>query len=224
MSGCKEKQSLESKFWSFVDKKGEDDCWEWQGNILEQGYGRMYHHSTKEPKAHRLSYMINIGEIPEGALICHTCDNKSCVNPKHLYAGSNQDNMDDLCKAGTLKGEKNPASKLTIFEILRIRRTYDKGGKNTYELAKQYNVSQLLISKIIRGVAWKHIGGPLKQSTPITRLTNREVIEMRELYQKGSTTHELAIKFDRYDSTIERVVFGKTHKNLPGPIKGKDYV
>jgi len=214
----KEKLTLEEKFWTFVNKKGINDCWNWKGNHFKQGYGRMYHHSTKEGKAHRLSYMINTGEIPEGALVCHTCNNKSCVNPKHLYVGTNDDNMRDLANSGILKGEKNPASKLTVFEVLRIRRIYAKRGKNTYELSKQYNVSQILISQIIRGVSWKHVGGPLKQSTPGKRLTNKEVIEMRELYQKGSNTHELAIKFDRYDSTIERVVFGKTHKNLSGPI------
>lgn len=210
----KETISLEDKFWSFVDKLGKDDCWNWKGNHFKQGYGRMYHHSIKEPKAHRLSYTINIGIIPDGLLVCHTCGNRSCVNPNHLYAGTNDDNMKDLANSGILKGENNPASKLTEFNVLQIRRMYDKGDKNTYELAKMFNVSQLLISQVVRGVAWKHVGGPLKKIKTITRLSNVEVLEIRKLYKFGNTIHDLAVKYNKYDSTIDRVITFKTHKNV----------
>ena len=210
----KESITLKDKFWSFVDKQEKDDCWNWKGKHFSQGYGRMYHHSIKEPKAHRLSYIINIGPIPEGLLVCHICNNQSCVNPNHLYAGTNDDNMKDLANSGVLKGENNPASKLTKFNVLQIRRIYNKGDKNTYELAKMFNVSQLLISQVVRGVSWKHVGGPLKKSKKIKRLTKQEIIEIRNLYKNNWTIHELSVKYNRYDSTIGRVVTFKTHKNI----------
>ena len=219
----KETISLEDKFWSFVDKRGKDNCWNWKGTHFKQGYGRMYHHSIKEPKAHRLSYIINIGKIPNRLLVCHTCNNRSCVNPNHLYTGTNEDNMKDLADSGVLKGENNPASKLTKFNVIQIRRIHHKGTKNTRELAKMFNVSQLLISRIIRGVSWKHVGGPLFKGVKSKgRTSYLDVKKIRELYSNGLSIQELSVKFDKYNSTIYRIVFGQTHKSCPGPIAKKE--
>lgn len=88
----------------------ESDCWNWKDKINEDGYG---YYNTK--LAHRLFYEMYIGDIIEGLLICHTCDNPKCVNPNHLYMGTNQDNMDDMVKRGrSLKGNLNPAKRKEV--------------------------------------------------------------------------------------------------------------
>jgi hypothetical protein len=175
--------SLEDKFWSFVIKKGKDDCWVWLGTLYTQGYGRFYHHSLKETKAHRVSYLLHFGEIPKNSLICHKCNNHKCVNPNHLYAGTNDDNMKDLSVSGILKGENNPASKLTENLILQIRKEYLKSGITTRFLSKKHNVSQGLISKVIRGDCWKHVGGPTQQAYVQIKYANLSLEEIKKTFR-----------------------------------------
>ncbi len=218
--GKKQTVSLEDKFWSFVDKKGEDNCWEWTGNLFKQGYGRMYHHSTKEPKAHRLSYMINIGNIPEGLLVCHICNNKSCVNPKHLYVGTNQDNSDDMKNSGrSLTGEKASASKLKEEEVLKIRELFAKSERSLEDLGYQFNISAGSIHAIVTGLSWKHVGGPVTKLNRGKKLNPKKAFQIRELFSSGDYTFKkLGELFGVSYVTIGGVVYGKYWKNAGGPI------
>lgn len=86
-----------------VDKLSHDECWEWKGTKLEGGYGQV-RIDCKCYLAHRVSWVLFFGEIPEGTLVLHKCDNPSCINPYHLYLGSQQDNIDDKMKRGRWKG------------------------------------------------------------------------------------------------------------------------
>jgi hypothetical protein len=81
------------RFWDKVDKSG--DCWLWTASKTHQGYGYFRFDGTMR-KAHRMSWLLANGEIPDEMFVCHTCDNPSCVNPEHLWLGNNQDNMDDM--------------------------------------------------------------------------------------------------------------------------------
>lgn len=89
------------RFWAKV-RKGQTraECWEWTACLNEAGYGIFGTQNKKIDRAHRISYRFYIGQIPEGMFVCHTCDNRKCVNPKHLFLGKNIDNVNDMIRKG----------------------------------------------------------------------------------------------------------------------------
>lgn len=98
-------------FESKIEVNSVNGCWVWNGFLSHEGYGGFsccIEGSPKSYPAHRVSYMLYVGNIPEGLQVLHKCNNKRCVNPEHLYVGTHQDNMRDLREAGTLAGENNP--------------------------------------------------------------------------------------------------------------------
>ena len=99
------KVSLETRFWEKVEVKNENDCWNWLGWKV-RGYGRIKRNGVKE-LAHRISYSIHFGHIPERKCVLHTCDNPSCVNPNHLWIGTHQENMTDRGRKGRTKNGRS---------------------------------------------------------------------------------------------------------------------
>lgn len=90
--------SAEERFWRYVEKTG--DCWNWTGGRGGDGYGHFYAENDSRVMAHRFSYRIHNGEIPDGLIICHRCDNPSCVRPDHLFLGTHLDNVRDMFSKG----------------------------------------------------------------------------------------------------------------------------
>lgn len=152
---------LDSRYWTKVDVKGPSDCWTWTANRNNKGYG-LFRPGGSAPKelAHRLSYMEANGPIPRGAFICHSCDNRACVNPAHLWAGSHTDNMRDMHKKGRGRREypsgpdaPKPSAKLDAAQVEVIRSRIKAGESNT-TIARDYGVSHATISDIKTGRTW----------------------------------------------------------------------
>lgn len=139
------------------------ECWEYQGRKDKDGYGILSEKSFGSQRAHRASFIAFKGEIKEGYMICHTCDNPPCINPDHLYQGTAKDNARDMLERGLFPigenkkkgsaGEKNSHAKLTEKEVKEIRIS-----RNPIPyLSKKYRVSESSIRNIILGKSWTHI-------------------------------------------------------------------
>lgn len=148
---------LEQRFWEKVDKRGPEECWNWTAGKTKQGYGNIGTGGRGTPKtmAHRLSYEIAFGPIPDGKYILHSCDNPSCVNPAHLRAGTPKENVHDAMERGRLKnppllfGSKNFKAALTDEQVKLIKMC----GKEikTSQLAKLFGVAHSTVARIRNG-------------------------------------------------------------------------
>jgi len=151
-------KTIEERFWEKVKKT--KTCWLWKGSIVLDRYGQIFI-GKRKIRAHRLSWTIHFGEIPKGLLVCHHCDNPSCVNPKHLFLGTNKDNLLDAGKKGRLSypypGVGGGNSKLTKEQVLEIRKLYKKGSMDHRELAELFNVTERTIAYIISRGRWRNI-------------------------------------------------------------------
>lgn len=145
----------------FMEKAGrsesDDSCWEWTASLTHDGYGR-FTYLAKQALAHRFSYWLFVGDISKEIKVCHTCDNPKCCNPKHLFLGTNADNLRDMAEKGrSTHGEKNPNRKLASSQIMEILNDDRKHGK----IAEQYGVTRSQISGIKRGTSWTRLQGEL---------------------------------------------------------------
>jgi len=149
-----------AKFWSQIKVGGVDDCWPWTGTTDNVDYGAFYLKGNGQYKSHRVAYALSRGYIPRHRLVLHTCDNPSCCNPCHVYAGTFSDNMLDKIsrkRSWCTKGEGNPQSKLTNKDVLEIRRLYDEGNVSMKKLGKQFSVTTANINNVVQGKSWKHL-------------------------------------------------------------------
>lgn len=129
-----------------------NECRHWEGGCNSSGYGYLYLNG-KQYSAHRLSYIIHNGDIPKGLLIRHTCDNPTCVNPKHLITGTKHDNILDASQRGRLITTLNVESVKVIKWMIKHRNRYGLMNK----LARLYKVNRKAIYKIHAGITWKHV-------------------------------------------------------------------
>lgn len=136
----------------------ENGCWIWQKFKDKDGYGFIRVNGVRQ-RAHRYSYLIFVGDIPDGMVVCHKCDNPSCVNPNHLFVGTKKDNTQDMFAKGRngkfdrLKGSKHPNTSLNETDVLSIFHS----SKSYSALSKQYGVGKSSIARIKHGKTWAHI-------------------------------------------------------------------
>lgn len=149
------------RFWAKVDKLGPihpicGRCWEWTASTIN-GYGR-FGVNYSLIFAHRYSWEIHNGKIPDGLHVLHFCDNPLCVNPKHLFVGTQQDNVNNcIGKERQTRGEAHGMSKLTTEDVLEIRRLGKTTKLSQRKLAIMFDVDQATIGRIILRKLWKHI-------------------------------------------------------------------
>lgn len=145
-----------ARFWAKVNVAGPDDCWIWTAGISQiHGYGKftIKKQGISDIGAHRYSWILANGSIPDGMMICHICDNPPCVNPNHLFLGTAKDNaIDCVRKNRSARGERNGNSKLNEADVLKI-----KESCNLLQLSRTYDVSVRTILDIVTDRTWKHL-------------------------------------------------------------------
>jgi hypothetical protein len=156
------KEYLENRVNKYSPIFDTDCCWFWSRGVNTSGYGHIgpnrisAHYGVTT--AHKLSYLVHNGEVPEGQCVLHTCDNKICINPNHLFLGTHQDNMDDMVRKGrsdTSSGEDHPMSVLSTLDVLRIRDCKDHN--TSVELSRMFDVSPRTIRDIWNRHTWKDV-------------------------------------------------------------------
>lgn len=156
---------LETRFFAKVKKT--DGCWLWTGYRLKNDDGKTYGRLAVNGHlmlAHRCSWQMANGEIPQGLLVLHSCDNQQCVRPDHLFLGTQLDNVRDMHRKGRDRkacGIDHHESKLTDAQVQEIRRRYVRRAVgvrgNGKALAAEFCVSHVLIYKIVKNQQWKHV-------------------------------------------------------------------
>lgn len=140
-------------FEKYIMPEPNSGCWLWTGSVTRHGHGT-FHVKRKTVSAHRLAFERFKGRIPDGLYVLHKCDVRCCVNPDHLWVGTQSDNLKDMASKGrSCLGEKNTRAKLTESDVLLIRAS----SKPYAELAKDYGVHEQLIYQIRKRIIWRHI-------------------------------------------------------------------
>lgn len=146
------------KFWSKVQRADDGACWPWIGALNNRGYGTILRNGWARA-AHRASWILANGPIPDGLCVLHRCDNPPCVNPAHLFLGTNADNIADMVakrrQAPPQLGSANPSAKLTEAQVVGIRQRLASGEGRT-ALAAEFCVTYMVISMVERRRSWRH--------------------------------------------------------------------
>jgi hypothetical protein len=154
----KHARPLAERFWEKVQKSDEPGaCWLWAGATIRR-YGAIRGDDGKVLYAPRVSWELANGEGPGDLHVCHSCDNPPCVNPAHLFLGTNADNQaDKVAKGRASRGEGRPSAKLTEEGVREMRALHAQGGWSFYRLAKRWGVTYRTASDVIHRRTWKHV-------------------------------------------------------------------
>lgn len=151
-----------TSFYEKFEIDGQTGCWNWRTTLYRYGNFTI---DAKSISAHRASWLIHNGAIPDGLFILHRCDNKRCVNPHHLFLGTQAENMRDMARKGrqtkllppVRRGRANHAAKVTEDQVIEIRQMWDSGNYRLKDIAIRYGISVPSTHKIARRETWTHV-------------------------------------------------------------------
>lgn len=152
-------KKLVKRFWKYVVMS--DGCWGWSGTLDEKGYARVrtWVDDRWIPRlAHRVSWELHRGPIPDGMSVLHTCDNPPCVKPEHLFLGTQLDNVRDcIAKGRRPVGEQSATAKVTEAQVIEMRQRFAAGEHNFNMFGREYGISAIEARAIILKERWKHL-------------------------------------------------------------------
>lgn len=205
------------RFCQYLKPSSENDCIEWQSTYLLNGYGRfkLGGHSGQSYPAHRIAYWLATKQKPPTTLnVCHSCNNRKCCNPVHLYLDTQKGNIQYAASLGRMKGG---TPKVTAGDVLEMRIKASQGA-STKDLAQIYDMNVVTIRSIIAHRTWKHVGGPLiKRKGGSSKLTPEQV---EFIFNSKATGVALAKQFNVTGGTISNIKNGITFQSgYPGQDK-----
>ena len=216
--------SFESKiverFWRYTNRLSEDECWEWLRTRGSSGYGQI-RVGKKMVVASRFSYELHYGKFDSKLFVCHKCDNRGCVNPQHLFLGTQKMNMRDAIEKGRFaSGERNGSAKLTGEQVLEICDLYLSGKWSPPRIAKKLDINENSVDRVICGSNWQHL---------ISSELREKLDRMREKYKRGKLSFEDAASIRR--SLQENLhtrqqladIFGVSYWTIYDIVRGKTF-
>jgi hypothetical protein len=161
-SKLREQKPPVERYWAKVVKRGPDECWDWSGSKEVHGYGQL-RIKGRSTKAHRFSYELHFGPIPNGLDCLHKCDNPPCTNPNHLFLGTAKDNADDMNAKGRgskppiqhMKGETHPLAQFTNAQVREFREQFALVDTSIRQFALLHNISPKTMRKILRNITYQ---------------------------------------------------------------------
>ncbi len=196
-------------------------CWPWQGTIIESGYG-LAHVNKDHIRAHRLSYELFVGLVPDGLNVLHDpilCNNRHCVNYHHLRCGTKRDNAQDSIIAGTkIHGEDHHNAKLSDDDIREMRRLYTIDNISYEKIAKSFHISFSTARMAIKAKKWKHINTDtyVPPNDRTNKLSDDDVRYIRQLHIEGMGYTAIAAHFHHKVTAtqIYAICVGKSRSNV----------
>lgn len=219
------------RFWSKVDKKGDDECWGWLGTIDREGYGNLAinlpdgRNTTR--KAHRIMWSIYNEEIPKSMVVMHICDNPPCCNPKHLKLGTQPENVQDCVdknRRAPQNCDNNSSRTLNSIQVLEIKRLYETGEYSALNLSKKFGVSPSTINYIIKGKSWKEITKEIKipenkKNMVKSILSDEDVISIKNLLRTTNLSYKkIGKQYNITGSEVSLIARNKIWKNIGGDV------
>jgi hypothetical protein len=204
------------QFWARVQKT--ETCWLWTAGTDKDGYGKLW-----KERAHRASWELHYGLVPDGLMVCHHCDNPPCVRPDHLFLGTNTDNQQDAWRKGrkhVARGGECSWAKVTEADVREM--CHLRGVLSQRQIAQRFGVTQRTVSDIQLGKRWTTVVRPL--AVPIagsirggTKLQEGDVVAIFQRACTGSTCRDLAQLYGVNPSTIARVLTRQTWQHVVVP-------